>query len=559
MTNNRKLAAIMFTDIEGYTKLMQGNEEQAIRYRTKHRKIFNQLTPKHNGKILQYYGDGTLSIFDSAIEAVNCGIEIQLALLEDPVVPVRIGVHIGDIVHSNEEIIGDGVNVASRIESLAVAGSVFISDQVYDEVKNQPTIQTKRLRRVKLKNVERIFEVYAIANTGLVVPNAEDLNGKTERIPEFRKQKKIRNRIRITVVSALIVIASVSVYKLIGKPGESEVQNVEVAPEPNSIAVLAFENMSGDVEDEYFSDGISEEILNYLAKVDGLKVAGRTSAFAFKGKNEDIKIIGKKLKVGMVLEGSVRKANNRVRITAQLINVADGFHIWSETFDRELEDIFAIQDEIAAQIVEKLKLSLTGTKITEKVNVEAYDLLLKGIHFLNKDFEGTKKGLEYCLKAVQVDSNYATAYACIGDAYINYSIYGFMSNAEAYSKAREAAEKSISINPTEARAHKVLAYVKMNYDWNWEGALNEYNKAIEYGLRDPDHFITLYDMLIRKDFKSSIAASTKILERDALHLQSHWHLVFQIYSPENTMPRLRLLTTPLNLISIIARPIAGRV
>lgn len=194
MTRSRQLAAIMFTDIEGYTALMQQNEESAIRVRNKHRQIFNSITQKHKGKILQYYGDGTLSIFDSAIDAVTCGIEMQLGFQDDPSIPVRIGIHTGDIIFSDEEIIGDSVNVASRIESLSVPGSVFISDKVYDEIKNQESIKTSMLRTFKLKNVEKPIEVYAISNVGLVVPKIEDNEDKTTKesasLPEKQKQHK---------------------------------------------------------------------------------------------------------------------------------------------------------------------------------------------------------------------------------------------------------------------------------------------------------------------------------------------------------------------------------
>ena len=177
----------------------------------------------------------------------------------------------------------------------------------------------------------------------------------------------------------------------------------------------------------------------------------------------------------------MRKAGNQVRITAQLINVEDGFHFWSETYDREMEDIFAIQDEIAAKIVENLKLQVEESSESEFLtqNIEAYDLLLKGIYFLNKDFEGTKKAMEYFQKAVELDPDYANAYAWIGDTYTNYASYGFMSSAEAFSNARTAAQKAISLNEQEPRAHKILAYVHLNYDWDWEAALSEYNKAIQ--------------------------------------------------------------------------------
>ncbi len=180
MTRSRQLAAIMFTDIQGYTALMQQNEEKAIRAREKHRHIFNSITKKYEGRILQYYGDGTLSIFNSAIDAVQCGTEMQLDFLKEPSIPVRIGIHIGDIIFSEDEIIGDGVNVASRIESLAVPGSVFISDKVYDEIKNQESLKTSLLKTFKLKNIERPTDIYAISNEGLIVPNPEDIQGNTE-------------------------------------------------------------------------------------------------------------------------------------------------------------------------------------------------------------------------------------------------------------------------------------------------------------------------------------------------------------------------------------------
>ncbi|MCB9265292.1 MAG: tetratricopeptide repeat protein [Lewinellaceae bacterium] len=190
MPRSRQLAAIMFTDIKGYTALMQQNEEKALQARNKHRQVFNSTTEKYKGRILQYYGDGTLSIFDSAIDAVKCGIEMQLGFLEEPAIPVRIGIHTGEVFFSDEEIVGDSVNVASRIESLAVPGSVFVSDKVYDEIKNQKSILTTRLNTFKLKNVERPVEVFAISNPGLAVPRPEDIEGKTEPYPGSAPERK---------------------------------------------------------------------------------------------------------------------------------------------------------------------------------------------------------------------------------------------------------------------------------------------------------------------------------------------------------------------------------
>ncbi len=527
MTRSRKLAAIMFTDIEGYTTLMQHNEEKAIQTRDKHRQIFNSITDKYNGRILQYYGDGTLSIFDSAIDAVKCGIDMQLQFLEDPVIPVRIGIHTGDIIFSEEEIIGDGVNVASRIESLAVSGSVFISDKVYDEIKNQESIQASRLKTFNLKNVEKPIEVYAISNSGLIVPDPDDIQGKTETKHTsaeekqahsiFQKRKGISIAISIAFISAVLLY----VYQKFGAD-----EGISSDLHGKSIAVLAFENMSGDPDQEYFSDGISEEILNSLAQIEGLKVAGRTSAFSFKGKDEDIRAIGDKLDVKMVLEGSVRKSGNKLRITAQLINVEDGFHIFSETYDREMEDIFSVQKDIANRIVNKLKLQvqIEANAGDSNLNLEAYDLLLKGIYFKSKGYLSAKKAMGFFEKAVELDPDYAEAYALIGETYIVYAGYGLMPPGEAYANVRAAALKAISLDELEPRAHKALAYVYFTSDWDWEAALYEYSKAIQYGLPVPDQFMTYYDIFINMDFDLAINASMQMAETDPLNVESHWHL-----------------------------------
>ena len=252
-----------------------------------------------------------------------------------------------------------------------------------------------------------------------------------------------------------------------------------------SIAVLPFANLSADPENEYFSDGMSEEIINALAKVNGLHVVARTSAFAFKGKNEDIREIGRKLHVEHVLEGSVRKAGNRLRITAQLIKVTDGYHLWSERFDRAMDDVFAIQDEISLAIVDKLKVTLLedekgalAKRSTE--NLEAYNLFLQGRYALNKN---TRESLQDAIgrfqEAVSLSPDYAQAYAGIGTAYNVLSLMDYLPPKDVYPKARAFALKAIEIDPATAEAHAVLATVKQSYDWDWEGAESEFRRAIE--------------------------------------------------------------------------------
>ena len=542
MNRSRQLAAIMFTDMQGYTALMQQNEEKAIEAREKHRKIFNTSTEKHHGKILQYYGDGTLSIFDSAIDAVECAIEMQLAFQQEPTVPVRIGIHQGDVILKDDEIIGDSVNVASRIESLAIAGSILVSEKVYDEIKNQEAIAADWLKMVKFKNVDKPISVYTISNDGLIIPNAKEVRGKTDSdsLPKSTVKKGIVGGLISLLLLAIIIIGYLKFYPLTSQP---------LLSNEKSIAVLAFENMSNEPDQEYFSDGISEEILNSLVHIEGLKVAGRTSSFSFKGNNEDIRSIGKKLDVKMVLEGSVRKHENQIRVTAQLINVEDGFHIWSETYDREMKDIFSLQEDIANRIVEKLKLQVQMLSIGRggTQNLEAYDAFLKGIYFHGKDFLSAEKAMGSFKKAVELDPNYAKAYALISEMYIVYAGYGLMPPNEAYAKAGAAANRAITINSQEPRAHKALAYVYFTSDWNFEQALSQFKKAVQYGLPVPDQFMTYYDVFIRKDYESAILASEKMAKSDPLNIGTYWHLGLMNYFSGNYKESINSFNTTLDL------------
>ena len=531
MTRHRQLAAIMFTDIQGYTSLMQEDEARAIKIRERHRQVFNKITENYKGKILQYYGDGTLSIFDSAIEAVKCGIELQLEYLQDPVIPVRIGIHSGDIIYSDEEIIGDGVNVASRIESLAVPGSVLISEKVYDEIKNHTSIETKSLKTFELKNVTKTMEVFTISNQGLTVPSIEDIKGKTKDSDSLVERDKIKNKkktLRLVFYSLISLLVLVGLFYLYQSIFNSESNDVDLN---KSIAVLAFSNMSDDPNQDYFSDGISEEILNSLAKVEGLMVAGRTSSFSFKDKEVDIQTIGKELNVSMVLEGSVRRSENHVRITAQLINATNGYHIWSEQYDRELKDIFLIQEEIATNIVDMLKLTILRKHEPKQPtkNTEAYDLYLQGLHYLSMDVEGTVSALESFQHAIELDPEFALAYAGKGDTYLSYSAYGLIPIDEALLESRKAANKSILLDNNQAYGHQVLAYIHLFYDWDWEAAKSEYDKAIELGLNDPDFFMVWYEALLFEDYDKAISTAQTILKRDPLSTEAFWYLGLSYY------------------------------
>ena len=289
--------------------------------------------------------------------------------------------------------------------------------------------------------------------------------------------------------------------------------------------------MSADPENEYFSDGITEEIINALTTVKGLKVIARTSSFAFKNKNIDIRTIGDQLGVSTILEGSVRKAQNRVRITAQLINTTDGTHFWSKNFDRELEDIFALQDEISLLIADQIRENFGHFEIpsfpnaSPTQNIEAYDLFLKGIyHIKRKDFDDIQKAMNFFQRAIQVDPNYSEAYSYLGEAYIQAAAVEILSTQEAHDLAREAVKIAIGLNEKNAQGYKVLAYIKLFYDWDWEPALEAYHKALKNGLPDQNEFITYYLLFIEEDFEKAIQVAKRVTEMDPLYVNTYFQL-----------------------------------
>jgi TolB-like protein/class 3 adenylate cyclase/Flp pilus assembly protein TadD len=474
----RQLAAIMFTDMVGYTALMQEDEDRALNNRARHRQVFEELVTKFNGKILQYYGDGTLSIFSSALFAVQSAMEIQQQLRQPPEISVRIGIHSGDVVYDKEGIYGDGVNVASRIESLSVPGGIFISEKVFDEIKNHTSIISKSLGLCELKNVKRPIEVFAIANEGFPVPDRSEIIGKTSYTG-------------------------------------------------HRIAVLPFVNMSADPENEYFSDGITEEIITALTKVEGLLVTSRTSAFVFKGKNEDARKIGLQLNVSKILEGSVRKAGNRVRVTAQLVNAADGYHLWSDNFDGNLQDIFEVQDDISRKIANTLREKLTldqknETLVTSSTeNMEAYSLYLKGLQYLNRlTPEDLEKAIGYYRDSIRLQPDFAPAYSSLANALGSMASMGRGDPMEYRRQAEAAGLKALSLDPTLGEAHAVraLGYCFFSYDMRMARAEIETAIRLNPGAAEVHRIAAMYFFVVGEHERALIESSLSI-QLDPLNMQ----------------------------------------
>jgi len=475
MSSSRQLAAIMFTDIVGYTALMGNDEQKAFQLLKKNRQIQQPLIKQYGGTWIKEIGDGVLASFHTVTDAVLCAGAIHSACSSVDGLQLRIGIHLGEVVFEDNDVFGDGVNIASRLQALAPIGGTWVSEAIYKNVSNKKEFITEYIREETLKNVNEPVKIYEIKLVGTADFQPETLQDlkKGNDIKQATKRKMVFG------IGALIILAAVlSWYFLVyQKKGSSSGDNSL----EKSIAVLPFVNMSGDKEQEYFSDGLSEELLNLLSKIPDLKVISRTSAFSFKGKNEDVRKIGEKLGVANILEGSVRKSGNTIRITAQLIEVRNGTHLWSETYDRNVDDIFKVQDEISKAVVEQLKIKLLNankTIVTE--NSEAYSLYLKGKYeWAKRSREGFLKSIDFFNEAIREDPQYSLAYAGVADSYTLLCGYHILSPEASISKAKAAAEKAMQLNPTLAEAFEATGHIEFLVDVNWQKAEDNYKKAIQ--------------------------------------------------------------------------------
>jgi len=433
----RRLAAIMFTDMVGYTTLGQKSESLSLALVDEQRKLIRPILNKHDGREVKTMGDSFLVEFSSALNAVRCAYDIQRAAREFNIslpverrVHLRVGVHLGDVLNSQGDISGDAVNVASRINYLADDGGVCLTRQVYDHVQNKFELPLKSLGPQSLKNVNAPVEVYRME------------------MPWDEKRAT--------------------------QPTELDKRR---------IAVLPFANMSPDPADEYFADGLTEELISKLSLVKGLRVIARTSVMSYKKKDKRISEIGAELGVGSIVEGSFRKAGNKIRVTTQLIDVRDDQHVWAQSYDRNLDDVFAVQTDIAKQVSDTLKVKILEAEIdwidrkpTE--STEAYTLYLRGrYHFNRRGVEDIVKASEYFGQAVREDERFALGYVGLADCYAVLSNIGINSGAN-HQKAKIAAAKGLELDGDLAEAHATRGLILLQ-EFNLREAEEEFRKAIE--------------------------------------------------------------------------------
>jgi adenylate cyclase len=474
----RKLTAVFSADVAGYSRLMGEDEAATVRTLEAYKQVMFSLIKQHRGRVIDSPGDNLLAEFASVVDAVQCGVAIQkevqtrnAELPENRKMQFRIGINLGDVIEEAERIYGDGVNIAARLEALADPGGICVSGFVYSQVKNKVSLEYEYLGEKSVKNINDPIAVYKVKSSRRVVATVVDGNE------------------RLTL----------------RKP---------------SIAVLPFVNMSNDPEQEYFSDGITEELITALAKLGGLKVISRTSAFSFKGKNVDLRTIGTRLNVKNVLEGSVRKAGNRLRISVQLINVDDDTHVWAESFDRELKDVLAIQEDISQAVVTRLKVQLLDNRDRTLVqssieNQQSHDLYLKGLSSWNK--RDPKKAIEYLEQSIALDSRNAPTHALLARIYTFMPLMSPYPPKVSYGKAKAMAMKALEIDDMLADAHGAIGVVKMAYEYDWVGAEQALIRAIRLnpGLWSAHYDYAWYQFAVGHT-DEAIAEIERALELDPL-------------------------------------------
>ena len=435
----RRLAAIMFTDMVGYTALGQRNESLSLALVDEQRKLVRAILPKHGGREVKTIGDAFLVEFPSAVDALRCAYDIQRAIREfnlsiasDKRVHLRIGVHAGEVIESQGDISGDAVNVASRIEAFAEDGGVCFTRQVYDHIKNKVDLQVASIGTRLLKSVAEPTEVFRVV-----------------------------------------------------MPWETETAGSAPLLDTKRLAVMPFVNMSTDPGDAFFADGLTEELISMISGIHELTVISRTSIMKYKGGRATIGEIGQALKAGSIVEGSVRKSANRTRVSAQLIDANTDGHLWSCTYDRNMDDIFTIQSEIAQQVAEALKVRLLATEkkeVEKRVtgSTEAYMMYLKGRHYWNeRTKDNVARAMKFFEEAIRLDQRYALAYSGLADCYTILADWFWMSAADAFPKAVEYDNRALEVDSRLAEAHASLGVIYHSYYGKWSDSEREFKRAIE--------------------------------------------------------------------------------
>ena len=529
----RKLTAILSADAVGYSRLMADDEVATVKTMASYRKIMSTLVKQHRGRVVDSPGDNVLAEFSSVVDAVQCAVAVQnefqtrnAELAENRRMEFRIGINLGDVIDEEDRLYGDGVNIAARLESMADPGGICVSKTAFDQIETKLPLGYEYLGEQPVKNIPKPVGAYRV----LMKPDAA---GKVIGEKRFlgRFSRKTALAAIITLVIVAIGLVSWNIY--LHQPKKVEPASTEKMafplPDMPSIAVLPFDNLSNDPHQEYFSDGLTEEIITALSKVPKIFVIARDSVFTYKGKPVEVKQVAEELGIQYVLEGSIRKSENKIRISAQLIDALSGRHLWAERYDRELKDIFAVQDELTKEIITAMQVKFTmgeQARIDARGtdNLQAYLKFLQARENVNKmNLEGNALGKQMAQEAIDIDPQYAMAYRVLAAAHrmdvflgtskspkqsigtcmklLNKAIELDETYAEAYGamgftlsmigkhdKAIATAEKAVALDPNSANAHAMLGHT-LRMGGRPEEAIQAYTKAIRLNPIPPTFYL----------------------------------------------------------------------
>jgi adenylate cyclase len=499
----RKLTAILSADVAGYSRLMGEDEEATVRTITAYREVLTTLIQQHNGKVLDSPGDNLLSEFVSVVDAVQCAVAVQKEikarndqLPENRRMQFRIGINLGDVIQEEERIYGDGVNIAARLEGLASPGGICISKTAFDQIESKLPYGYEFLGDQTVKNIAKPVSAYRVLMEPRVTVAGE---------PEKEKRSPMRRMpILVGAVAVLVLAVAVGIWQFYVRRPSVETASIDKMafplPEKPSIAVLPFDNLSDDPKQEYFTDGMTDELITNLSKISGLSVISRNSSFTYKGKSVNLQQVANELNVRYVLEGSVQRAGDRVRIRAQLIDGATDHHIWAESYDAVMKNIFDLQDEITKKIADALTVKLTqdekkrvARKYTEIM--EAYDFFLQGLEYQNRyTKEAHAQAQQMYERAIELDPEFAYAYAGLGSTYLIEWNFFWSQDPNSLEQAFELAQKAIALDDSLPGGHQVLGNV---YLWKkqHEQAIAELEEAIALSPNSADGLAVLGDIL----------------------------------------------------------------
>jgi adenylate cyclase len=497
-SRKRKLAAILHADVVGFSRLMGEDEAGTHRALGKLRRAVDPVIAAHDGRIVGTAGDSLLADFSSVVDALNCAVEMQRAarVINEPLPPerrleLRIGVNLGDVIVDGDDIFGDGVNIAARLEALAEPGTICISHTVYDQVRNKLDLDYRPLGSHRVKNIAEPVRAYAV---GLPA-------GKP-------RSRRSRRPVVAGAGAAALVVAGLVAWALYAGVGRellglgATAKPVEVATlaaparlagRP-SVAVLPFKNLSGDSGQDFFSDGITEDVITALGRFSNLLVIAKSASFPFKGSKASPAEIGRLLVARYLLEGSIRRAGDRLRVNVELTEAATGLRVWTETYDAEVKDIFAVQDDIARRVVGAAAVKLTRFE-RERVlakptdNLAAYEFVLRGREFLSHiSRDKNDEAAALFQHAIDLDPNYAAAYAALGGSHFEAVVSGWTEfRQEELEQAETLAQKALALDPTTTSAYRLLAIINM-YKRRYDLALGQIDHALEINPSDVDSY-----------------------------------------------------------------------